>query len=143
MFERILIAMDKSEQSKRAAKKGVWLAKNNNASVIGVHVLDVDELDIMDVGSEEVALLKKEQRERGELALKYLEGLVKKEGLRYEKILTEGVPEKTILEVARNHSVDLIVLGTHGRKGIASLLDPELSDEIVKESPDCPIMVVP
>ncbi len=139
----ILIAMDKSEPSKKAAKKGVRLAKKDNAGVIGVHVLDVDELNIMDIGSEEVAQLKKEQRASGESALQYLEDLVKKEGLRYERILTKGSPDKTILEIARNHGVDLIVLGTHGRKGIAKIMDPETPDEIAKECPDCPIMIVP
>jgi len=143
MFRKILVAMDESEPSRKAAMKAVELAKKDMASLIGVHVLDVDELNIMDIGSERLAQLEKKQKEKGESALRYLEDLAGKEGLRYEGILTKGHPDKTILEMARTHGVDLIVVGTHGRRGIARIMDPETPDEIRKECPDCPLLIVP
>jgi nucleotide-binding universal stress UspA family protein len=142
MYKNILIAMDGSEVSKKAAMKGIELAKKDRARVIGAHILDVEALNIMDVGSDEEVRLKKHQREKGEEALSFIEDEAKKEGVELEKIIKEGEPVKEIIKIADVHSVDLIVMGTHGRKGLRGLLAHETSDDVAKEYPNCPVMVV-
>jgi nucleotide-binding universal stress UspA family protein len=142
MYKQILIAMDGSEISKKAAIQGIELAKKDGARVIGAHILDVEALNIMDVGSDEEARLKKHQREKGEEALSFLEELAKAKSVELEKIVKEGEPVKEIIKIADVHSVDLIVMGTHGRKGLRGVLDHETSEELAQEYPNCPIMVV-
>jgi nucleotide-binding universal stress UspA family protein len=142
MYKQILIAMDGSEVSKKAAMKGIELAKKDGARVIGAHILDAEALNIMDVGSDEEIRLKKRQWEKGEEALSVLEELAKEKGVELEKIIKEGEPVKEIIKIADVHSVDLIVMGTHGRKGFRGLLAHETSEDVAKEYPNSPVMVV-
>jgi nucleotide-binding universal stress UspA family protein len=135
--------------------RGVELAKKQGSKVLGVHILDVDALNIMDAGSDEVNRLREHQKEKGEEALKMLEELAKKKGLDFDQVLREGEPDKEILKIADyhnadlivmgthgRHDADLIVMGTHGRHGLRKLIDPNTSDEAKKVCPDCPIMIV-
>jgi nucleotide-binding universal stress UspA family protein len=142
LYKKILIAVDNSKASKKAAIKGVELAKKQSSKVLGVHILDVDALNIMDAGSDEVNRLREHQKEKGEEALKLLEELAKKKGLDFDQVLREGEPDKEILKIADYHDADLIVMGTHGRHGLRKLIDPNTSDEAKKVCPDCPIMIV-
>ncbi len=142
MYKKILIAMDVSEPSKKAAKRGVELAKEQGATVLGVHILDEDALNIMDAGSEEVNRLKSQQMERGKKALSILEGIAKSMGVKVETVLGRGEPDKEIIKTAHRKNADLIVMGTHGRKGISELLNPNTPEEALEECPKCPIMVV-
>ena len=142
MYQRILVATDGSEASKKAGLKGVSLAKESGALVIGVHILDEDELNIMDVGANEYEHLKKEQREKGEKALKSLGELAKSRGIRFKSILGEGEPSEEIIKIANEQSADLIILGPHGRRGLSKLIDPSVSEETQEECPECPIMIM-
>lgn len=141
VYKHILVAMDEKPVSRKAALKGIEIAKRDGARVIGVHVLDINDLNVMDVGAEELRRLKDKQRQKGEEALDYLRALAKKNKIELETIIKAGEPDKLILKVADVHDVDLIVLGTHGRRGFAKLLQPETSDEIRAECPGCSILI--
>jgi nucleotide-binding universal stress UspA family protein len=142
MYKQILIAMDETEVSKRAARRGTDIAKRDGARIIGVHILDVEDLNIMDVGSDELLRIKSEQRKEGERALQYLEKLSRKNGVDFEKIIKEGEPDREIVKIADVHDVDLIIMGTHGRKGFGKLLRGDTTKRISKAYPNCPIMLV-
>jgi len=50
-------------------------------------------------------------------------------------------PETAIVEQATNHDVDLVVMGTHGRKGVDRLLSGSVAEEVVRQAP-CPVFTV-
>jgi nucleotide-binding universal stress UspA family protein len=63
MHKRILIPTDGSDVSKKATSEGIELAKKYNAKVIGAFIMDINALNIMDVGAEEFERCKKAQLE--------------------------------------------------------------------------------
>lgn len=61
--------------------------------------------------------------------------------VRAERRLEEGDPTTEILRVAREINADLIVLGTHGRTGLARLLMGSVAEEVVRKA-SCPVLTV-
>ena len=53
----------------------------------------------------------------------------------------EGDPATAILEVARENSADLIVIGTHGRKGLLRILMGSVAESVLRGA-TCPVLVV-
>jgi nucleotide-binding universal stress UspA family protein len=53
----------------------------------------------------------------------------------------QGAPFLEIIRYAREHKVDLIVLGTHGRSGLAHVLLGSVAEKVVRKSP-CPVLSV-
>jgi nucleotide-binding universal stress UspA family protein len=63
------------------------------------------------------------------------------ENVRVEHRLEEGEPAKVILEVARETQASLIVMGTHGRTGLARLLLGSVAEQVLRQS-SCPVLTV-
>jgi nucleotide-binding universal stress UspA family protein len=55
--------------------------------------------------------------------------------------VAEGVPAEEIVRVARERGVDLIVMGTHGRTGLAHVLVGSVCEKVVRRAP-CPVLTV-
>ncbi|MFB6232589.1 MAG: universal stress protein [Salinibacter sp.] len=51
-------------------------------------------------------------------------------------------PERAIVDHATEHDVDLVLMGTHGRKGVDRLLSGSVAEEVVRQAP-CPVFTVP
>jgi nucleotide-binding universal stress UspA family protein len=60
---------------------------------------------------------------------------------RVERRLEEGDPAAEILRVARESKCDLIVMGTHGRRGLGRLLMGSVAEQVVRKAP-CPVVTV-
>ncbi len=140
MHKRILIPTDGSDVSKNAISEGIDLAKKYNAKVIGAYILDINALNLMDVGAEEYERRRKEHLETGKKALETLKKLASKHGTEIETVLREGEPAKEILNIAKEQHVDLIVAGTHRRKGLKKLICGSVSNKFIHKAP-CPVMV--
>jgi nucleotide-binding universal stress UspA family protein len=140
MHKRILIATNGDDVSKKAVTEGVDLAKECGAKIIGLYVIDVGAFNIMDVGSDELARLKNQQTVDGKRALSLLKELADTHGVNIEMILREGEPVKEIINVARDYKADLIVMGSHCRKGLGKLIEGSVAERSVKDAP-CPVMV--
>jgi len=52
-----------------------------------------------------------------------------------------GSPAKSIVEYARDHNMDFIVMGTHGRGGVAHLLLGSVTERVVRTA-DCPVLTI-
>jgi nucleotide-binding universal stress UspA family protein len=61
--------------------------------------------------------------------------------LRARPIVKVGDPLRQVVEYARDESVDLIVLGTHGRSGVAHLFLGSVAERVVRTAP-CPVLTV-
>jgi universal stress protein A len=58
-----------------------------------------------------------------------------------ERTVITGVPHEEIINLAKKHKVDLIVMGTHGRKGVDRILFGSTAAQIVRFAP-CPVLTV-
>ncbi|MBI3466193.1 MAG: universal stress protein [Planctomycetes bacterium] len=58
-----------------------------------------------------------------------------------ERVLRVGAPAEAIVEFAKRHNCDLIVMGTHGRSGLQHLLVGSVAEKVIRLAP-CPVMVV-
>jgi nucleotide-binding universal stress UspA family protein len=65
---------------------------------------------------------------------------VEGEGLTVDTVLVRGTPFREIVEIAQTQQVDLIIMGTHGRTGMAHLLMGSVAERVVRLAP-CPVMV--
>ncbi|HXB12931.1 MAG TPA: universal stress protein [Bacteroidia bacterium] len=137
----ILIAVDGSTFSEHAMQGGVEMAQKLDASLILVSVVDITDL----VGNAAVggvidsAALKVYADEAksvvDELSKKYPYAKTK-------KITEEGLPAETILKLAGTYKADVIVMGTHGRKGLGHLLLGSVAENVVRHSL-IPVLVIP
>ena len=139
-YKRILIAVDSSEFSMTAAKKGLELAHQLNAEVALIFVVDVSKaLGNIDAGlMPETALLilKKEALQ----TLETLEAMYN--GNKLLKFMPEGHPSDDIIKTSENYEADLIIIGTHGRTGLQHLLIGSVAENVIRKS-KIPVMVVP
>jgi len=139
-FSKILIAVDSSEYSMQAAKKGLKLAHQINAKVALLYVVDTSRaMGNIEAGilpEQALIVLKKEAEQTlDELATMY-------NGKDILKFMPEGSPTKDIIKTAEIWEADLIVMGTHGRTGLLHLLVGSVSEYIIRHS-KIPVMVVP
>jgi len=127
MYKNILIPTDGSKLSMRAARHGVALAQATDARVIGLFVAPAPTpllfkglTPVRHVQLEEHAALtaKAAKRYLGEIEM-----AAKQTGVPFEGVSVEGeFPAEAILRVAAKRKCDLIVMASHGRRGIAGVL---------------------
>jgi len=142
MTKRILIATDGSERSRRAISAGVALAKALGASVVGCAALRV--YPYHGVGGEiapaELAFQAQAAAEANR-NLDELERAAAEAGVAFGRILREGHPDDIILQTAETESCDLIVMASHGRRGVFSLLLGSETQKVLARS-SRPVLVV-
>lgn len=138
-FNKILIAVDSSEYSIAAAKKGLELAHILNAQVALIFVVDsskaIGNIDAGITANEALIILKKEAEQT-------LDFLATYNGLNLIKLMPEGNPKEDIIKTAETWGADLIVIGTHGRTGLLHLLMGSVAEYTVEHS-KIAVMVVP
>ncbi|MCW5908733.1 MAG: universal stress protein [Chitinophagales bacterium] len=138
-FSKILIAVDSSEYSITAAKKGLELAHQLNAKVALLYVIDTAKtIGNADAGisQQEALIVMKKEAEQA------LEHLASYNGDNLVKLMPEGHPKEDIIKTAENWEADLIVMGTHGRTGLMNLLMGSVAEYVVERS-KIPVLVVP
>ena len=139
-YTKILIAVDSSEYSMKAAKKGLELAHQLGAKAALLYVIDKSQsLGNVDAGithEEALIILKKEAEQTlDELTQMY-------NGNEIMKFMPEGNPDEDIIETAKDWNADLLVMGTHGRTGLKHLLMGSVAERVMRHS-EIPVMIVP
>ena len=144
VYRKILVPIDGSLTSNRGLVEAVHLAKNQHATLRLVHVLD--EL-ILGPGAEAVVYLGNTVdllREAGQQVVAKAEAVVQESGLKSESVILEimgGRAAGSIVAEASAWGADLIVLGTHGRRGAKRLVMGSDAEEIVRTTP-VPVLLV-
>jgi nucleotide-binding universal stress UspA family protein len=65
----------------------------------------------------------------------------KDSSIRVERLVEHGKPAEVIVQVAKENRCDLIILGTHGRKGLARLFYGNVADSVTRLAP-CPVLAL-
>lgn len=139
-YSKILIAVDSSEYSMKAARKGLELAHQLNAKTALLFIVDKSKaMGNVDAGimpGEALIVLKKEAEQTlDQLAKMY-------NGKEIMKFMPEGHPAEDIIKTSETWSADLIVMGTHGRTGLQHLFMGSVAEYVVRHS-KIPVMIVP
>jgi nucleotide-binding universal stress UspA family protein len=139
-LEHILVAIDFAEPSERALDFGIELATHFDAALSVVHVVEVPSYVYTEttyattdlIGSVELAA-----RERFDQLIARAQQKLP----RAQALLRRGTPWEEILGAAREKGADLIVVGTHGRRGVSHLLIGSVAEKVVRASP-VPVLTV-
>jgi nucleotide-binding universal stress UspA family protein len=140
-IKNILVATDFSEASNAALAYGRTLASHFGAALQVVHV--VENIVLRNVTADGfVGVLPEVQLEVEAEARKQLdEELSGGEPPASGLVLTSNVLADAIVSHAASAGVDLIVIGTHGRKGVSRLLLGSVAERVVRAAP-CPVLTV-
>ncbi len=141
-IKKILIPTDGSEYSRYATEYAVNLCEALNAEITLVSVADI-RYEMYDVYSEVHAVGNVEEliREQVSRALEQHAAEVERRGMAVKKVLRVGDVIQEILNVIENEGIDLVVIGTHGRKGISHFLLGSTTEKLVRSAP-CPVLTV-
>ena len=144
VLKKILCPTDFSENSEHALKYALALATLSQAQLELFHVVEPiaypQSTELFEPVLDEVELMMKLQT----AFQQQLEDQVTTLKEEYPKITGKLVTGNTFLEiiqVARDEDVDMIVMGTHGRTGLAHVLIGSVAERVVREAP-CPVLTV-
>jgi nucleotide-binding universal stress UspA family protein len=126
MFTNILIPTDGSEQSQQAVRKGIDLAKLHGARVTGIHVIPDYHLLIAYEGAFDPVTeerIEEEAKSRADTYLGYIREAATAAGVPCSTVCeTSDHPYDAILRTCDATACDLILMTSHGRKGLAAVL---------------------
>src|SRR5262245_27522035 len=126
MFKNILIPTDGSELSQRAVQAACDLAKTHHARITGIHVIPDYHLLIAYEGAFDPVTeerIEEEAKARAQNYLEFVRKSAQEAGVPCETVCeTSDHPYDAILKAADSRSCDLIVMTSHGRKGLAAVL---------------------
>lgn len=137
-FQTILCPTDFSDCARKAFHLAGSLARFHGARLILVHSIDV-QYGPHGYGAVMVEVRPADYPRQMFEALKQLQPPYPE--VRVEHVLAEGRPGTEILRVAQERGCDLIVMGTHGRTGLMSLLMGSVTEEVLRQAP-CPVLTV-
>jgi nucleotide-binding universal stress UspA family protein len=139
-FSRIMVAIDGSEHSLKAAEYAFEVAKSFSAQLFAVTVTSVPQS--YQIKQEEVLEESKEMADsRAWLETFSHEAKENNIELKKELISSHRPVDYVILEYAEEKNIDLIVVGTRGRSGFKKLLLGSIASSVVTYA-HCPVMVV-
>lgn len=147
IWKTILVPHDFSSSANHACAVARDEAKTHGAKVILVHVIDlpyqmVPESAMVSGESIEPVSMKDFAGKAAEKHLDDIAARLAKDGVTPQKYIRFGKPHDEIVKLAEELKIDLIVMGTHGRTGLAHLLVGSVAERVVRTS-KCPVLTVP
>ena len=138
----VLFATDFSSASRPAFRRAVALAAASRALLWIGHVIPPAPSRI---AGEALPRMYREMddfiRGDAEKRLRALTEFARRAGVRARPLLLRGVPHEAIRRAARARRADMVVLGTHGRTGVARFLVGSVASRVVATAP-CPVLTV-
>jgi len=145
---KILLAVDDSEFSKAAAEMLINEIKSENTEVHVLHVVESVKLmpptysfGMGDTFAADFTSIIQEWRSQGEALVSRAAKALQAAGFTTKTIVREGDAKTSILEYGDQCSPDLIVVGSHGRKGLDRFLLGSVSDAVARHA-RCSVQIV-
>ncbi|ROQ92125.1 universal stress protein [Desulfosoma caldarium] len=146
-LKKILVPVDFSEFSQKAIRYGVEIARDRQASLTIMHVINqriidaVHELSVKGYKGDFVEAMRKMIQDREQelhqlLPMEWQEGVPE---IHFE--IRKGRPSEEVINYAKENTIDLIIVGTHGRSALMSTVIGSVANTVVLKAP-CPVLVV-
>jgi universal stress protein A len=133
---RIVVPVDFSPAALYALDYAVALAKRTSAEVVVLFVVEP-----LTYGLATMRAVMREREHVGQLQLERLETKMRNRGVHIRTHIHSGVPAEVITSMAKRWKADLIVVGTHGRSGLAHMLLGSVAERVVRDA-TCPVLTV-
>jgi nucleotide-binding universal stress UspA family protein len=138
MYDRILFPTDGSDGAMAALDHAIDHAKTYDATLHAIYVVE-ETYPVVEAGPADVLNALREEGERVLDEVRSRAGEVGVESV--QTTIAGGSPYRQILQYVGEHDIDLIVMGTHGRRGIDRYLLGSVAEKIVRAA-DCPVLTV-
>jgi len=135
VWNKLLLATDGSQFSAAAVDKAIMLAKGSALKLYAVSVVDANEEFFVQAPEMVKAMV-----EQALEILKSVQAKAEAQGVQIHTVVREGEPHKMITDVAKQEGVSLILMGSHGRKGLTRLLMGSVTERVIGFAP-CPVLV--
>jgi len=136
-LDRILLATDGSEYSRRAAVRAMDFAESYGTDLMAISIVEISS-EVYSIAPEVV------EKQVGE-AEEYLAGIGKQassRGIKFQGFVRDSEsPYDIITEIAQVEQAGLIVMGSHGRTGLTRILMGSTVERVIAQAP-CPVLVV-
>jgi nucleotide-binding universal stress UspA family protein len=148
MYSRILVAIDGSSTAQKALDEAIRMAVALRAALCIAHAVDVSALvqHGMGLGTYiDIEKVKGEIRDAGKSLLEQAVAKATAEGCQAQRLLIEPATDQrvaaTIADGARDWGADLLVIGTHGRRGFERMLVGSVAENLVRITPASLLLV--
>ena len=145
MYKHILVPVDGSSTSDLAVQEAIKLAANQQAQLRFVHVVENARVFWYDEGYIDTVILQQTAlREAGKNILNKAEALASQAGFTPQTTLLDADSERiarVIVEETKRWPADVIVMGTHGRRGFDHLLFGSVAESVLRIAP-IPILLI-
>jgi nucleotide-binding universal stress UspA family protein len=145
MAERIVVGVDGSELGLAALEWAVAEARLRNATVVAVHAWafvpppSLTDPGLVPMPAGDLAQDLERERDAAQAVLDDATGQVDTDGVQVETVLVENAAGDALVDAAQ--SAELVVVGSHGRGGLASALLGSVSGHVVRHA-SCPVVIL-
>lgn len=143
-IKRILVPIDFSTYSMKALDYAADFAAPLGAELMVLFVVEPIYYAVPDLAGAAagtVGGLLEEQKKAGKAQLLKLQTRYAKKRIKLRTLLQTGTPYQSIVDAAKTLKADLVVMGTHGRTGIAHALLGSVAERVVRHCP-CPVLTL-
>jgi nucleotide-binding universal stress UspA family protein len=141
-YKKILVPSDFSEHAERALSTAIDLSSRYDAALTLVHVFDRVVYPMLGSGAVALNLQIAQLEDELKASLeKQRQSAIERGAKSVDARMLHGDPATAIVERARSGSFDLIVMGTHGRRGVTHFLIGSVAERVVRTAP-CGVLTV-
>lgn len=142
-FKTVLCPVDFSDFSASAYEYALTLAEYYKAHLVTLHAIELSKYPYADyVGATgDFADLSRALCEGGKVKLREFVKKHYREGVEPQLVVDQGNASDLILSFTQTHNIELIVMGTHGRRGFDRLVLGSTTDRVIRKA-SCPVLVV-
>lgn len=146
MYRRILVATDGTTLSKKAVRNGIGLAAATGAELVALYVVPCYPVSYFEgalsISSDDIALTEKHWHDQGQAVVDGAVDAAAASGVQAKAVVAHSdMVAESIITAARKHKCDLIVMASHGRKGLKRILLGSETQHVLTHS-TMPVLVL-
>jgi len=138
MYSQILVPTDGSPASEAAIEHAIDLAQQYDARLHALYVVDSAAYSTLEAGAEIVV---EALESEGESATTHVAETAGEAGVECVSTVTTGTAYRSIIDYVGENDIDIVVMGTHGRKGLNRYLLGSVTERVVRTS-GVPVLTV-
>lgn len=148
IYKKILLPTDGSEYANKAAEHAIIIASQNKAEIIVLNVMETTQLTslpVEDFTRKVKDILKQDKTNPLESITNVFDAHLKDKKFKNQIKLTlkqkGGSPADVILQTIQDENIDMVIMGTSGKKGFERFLLGSVTEKVVRNS-KCPVLTV-